>query len=161
MQRKNWETLTPGSSFLYGSDSRLPVRGADVETGAIWYVGRCGIPSGLVAWEPLTSLLQTVITGGKFLGTFQNSFPISLWEPPLWCFRMRSPAYLLVLLAAASQNVHSDSPDLSTPACPSFVESLVLIWNSWFLEYLRAALFLYPSPDYCTVLKGNVFVACI
>lgn len=43
MQGRNWETLTPGSSFLYGSDSRLPVRRTDVETGKQkWSPPMCG-----------------------------------------------------------------------------------------------------------------------
>lgn len=75
--------------------------------GAARLVGGWEVAGGLGAWQPLPSLLQTVTTGGKFPETFQNS----LWEVPLWCFEMRLLGHLLAL-AAASQDFHSDFPEL-------------------------------------------------
>lgn len=80
--RGETQRQTPGFSFLYGLDSRSPVRGTDVgaggRRGAARHVGRWEVAGGLGASQPLPSLLQTVTTGGKFPETFQNSFLTSL-----------------------------------------------------------------------------------
>ena len=134
----------PLSSVVWISDCQWKelVRELEGGRGVARSVGGCGIPGGSMAWDPLyhpDRLWDVSRDSGE-------SLPVSLWEPPFCCFRKFS-GHLPVLWLELPRTTTVPFLTLSTPACPLFVQILILILNPLFLEYLQVALYLYSNPD--------------
>ena len=138
------EAHIPGSSFLWISGCQWKELLGELEggRGVARSVGGCGISGGSVAWDPLHHADRLWDVSRNSV----ESLPVSLWEPPFCCFRKFS-GHLPVLWLELSRTSTVPFLTLSTPACPLFVQILILILNPLFLEYLRVALYLYSNPN--------------